>query len=125
MSSWYVLFASSLFLADLINPYQAAGLIPVAHASGGPLLDIITPLSDSPDSRTGFLYTTSASSKLDDGDVSSPSLSFPEALHAALSLSPEEEYAMRLRAREKSRAFGVKEFEQAWVNGLWDGLLVG
>ena len=100
-------------------------MIPVAHASGGPLLDIITPLSDLPDARTGFLYATSTSPKSESDNASSSSLSFPDALHAALSLSPEEEYAMRLRAREKSRMFGVREFEQAWVDGLWDRLMVG
>ncbi|KAF8333595.1 uncharacterized protein EI90DRAFT_3052511 [Cantharellus anzutake] len=101
--------------------FMAAGLIPVSHASGGPLLDIIKPPSHASDSRTGFLYTSSTSS----GTEAEGTLSFPEALHAALSLSPEEEYSMRLQARERSRMFGVREFEQRWADELWNGLLSG
>jgi alpha-1,2-mannosyltransferase len=33
--------------------YMAAGLVPVAHASGGPLMDIVTPVKNEP---TGLLF---------------------------------------------------------------------
>jgi alpha-1,2-mannosyltransferase len=36
-----------------IVEYMAAGLVPVAHASGGPLMDIVTPLENEP---TGIVY---------------------------------------------------------------------
>ncbi|CAO3699506.1 unnamed protein product [Rhizopus microsporus] len=62
--------------------YMAAGLIPVAHNSGGPKLDIVTSYDERP---TGYLA--------DSVD------SFADCLHAALSLSEEEYEKMASNAR--------------------------
>ncbi|KAF8636015.1 hypothetical protein AX15_000175 [Amanita polypyramis BW_CC] len=81
----------------------AAGMIPVAHASGGPLLDIIVPYGGEP---TGF-----HAKDLD---------SFAEALHQALSLSQVEGLAMRNRARRLAmQRFSEEEFVNGWNASGW------
>ncbi|KJA23300.1 glycosyltransferase family 4 protein [Hypholoma sublateritium FD-334 SS-4] len=83
--------------------FLAAGVIPVAHASGGPLKDIIVPFNGE---RTGFHAST-----LDE---------FAEAIHTVLSLSPEAEQAMRLRARTWAvQRFSEEEFERGWNESGW------
>ena len=78
-------------------------MIPVAHASAGPLLDIIVPVDDHP---TGFHAK----------DVGE----FAQALHAALSLSEDEALAMRERGRASAVArFSEREFEMAWDASDW------
>ncbi|KAF8574226.1 glycosyltransferase family 4 protein [Ramaria rubella] len=90
------------FGIDVVE-FMAAGLIPVVHASGGPLLDIVVPRNGE---RTGFHCTTPAT--------------FAESLHAALSLTLEEDLAMRTRAREHAvERFSEREFELAWERGGW------
>lgn len=61
---------------------QSAGLIPVAHNSGGPKLDIVTEYGGN---QTGYLADTVES--------------FADALNAALSLSEQEYCAMASNAR--------------------------
>ncbi|KDQ21583.1 glycosyltransferase family 4 protein [Botryobasidium botryosum FD-172 SS1] len=78
--------------------FMAAGLIPLAHASGGPLLDIVMPLNGE---LTGFHASTPAE--------------FGERLHEIFSLRKTEELAMRKRARQSSERFGTKEFEKGWA----------
>ncbi|KIJ54528.1 glycosyltransferase family 4 protein [Sphaerobolus stellatus SS14] len=81
----------------------AAGLIPVAHASGGPLNDIIVPRNGKP---TGYHCTNP--------------VTFAEAFHSALSLPKAEDLAMRRRAREHAvERFSEREFELAWERGGW------
>ncbi|KAF9516363.1 glycosyltransferase family 4 protein [Hydnum rufescens UP504] len=87
--------------------FIAAGLIPVVHASGGPLLDILTPVDSQP---TGFFYATDARS-----------VDFAASLHTALSLTSDEEHAMRTRARRAARRFSTAEFEWGFQK-LWEGL---
>ncbi|KAG0166709.1 asparagine-linked glycosylation protein [Apophysomyces sp. BC1015] len=62
--------------------YMAAGLIPVAHNSAGPKLDIVV---DYDGKKTGFLADSVET--------------FAESLHAALMLSDKEYEAMAFRAR--------------------------
>ena len=82
---------------------QAAGVIPVAHASAGPLLDIIVPVNGQP---TGFHAK----------DVSE----FAQAVHAALSLSEDEVLAMRERGRTLAAGrFSEQEFEKSWDESGW------
>ncbi|KAF8515293.1 glycosyltransferase family 4 protein [Gautieria morchelliformis] len=86
-----------------IVEFLAAGLIPVVHASGGPLHDIVVPRNGEP---TGFHCTSLAT--------------FAESLHAALDLTPEEDLAMRRRAREHAvERFSEREFELSWENSAW------
>jgi len=83
--------------------FMAAGMIPVAHASGGPLMDIVVPYEGEP---TGFHARDSDS--------------FAEALHNALSLSTAEELAMRERARKWAvQRFAEAEFVKGWDASGW------
>ncbi|THV05614.1 mannosyltransferase [Dendrothele bispora CBS 962.96] len=83
--------------------FMAAGLIPVAHESGGPLKDIIVPYNGE---RTGFHATTPTS--------------FAQALHNALSLSKEEDKAIRERARTSAvQRFSEEEFVRGWELSGW------
>ncbi|WVW78496.1 hypothetical protein I302_100451 [Kwoniella bestiolae CBS 10118] len=81
--------------------FMAAGLIPVVHASAGPVMDIVVPFNNQ---RTGF-HATDAES-------------FAEAIHQAFTLSPEESLKMRKAAREASvRKFSESQFERGWQEG--------
>ncbi|KAJ9091580.1 hypothetical protein QFC19_009036 [Naganishia cerealis] len=84
-----------------------ASLIPLAHASAGPLLDIITPTASG--HRTGF-HATDAES-------------FAAHLNEILSLPAAEQDAVRRAAREKAtEAFAVEVFERGWREG-WGRLM--
>ncbi|KAB5595180.1 Alpha-1,2-mannosyltransferase [Ceratobasidium theobromae] len=83
--------------------FMAAGLIPVVHASGGPLGDIVVPYEDQP---TGYHATDAAS--------------FAEAFHQALSLPAPEALIMRQRARALAiERFSTDRFEKGWARG-WE-----
>ncbi|WWC86926.1 uncharacterized protein L201_001805 [Kwoniella dendrophila CBS 6074] len=85
--------------------FMAAGLIPVVHASAGPVMDIVVPFNSQ---KTGF-HATDAES-------------FAEAIHQAFSLSPKESLSMRKAAREAAvQKFSEKEFEKGWQEG-WNRL---
>ncbi|KAF7974291.1 hypothetical protein HWV62_12432 [Athelia sp. TMB] len=88
--------------------YMAAGLVPVAHASAGPLLDIAVPYQGQP---TGFHATTPET--------------FADAFYKALSLPPGEDRAMRERARALAVGkFSEAAFEEAWNASGWRDWLV-
>ena len=78
--------------------YQAAGLISVVNDSGGPKRDIVVNYDGGP---TGFHASTADE--------------YEKAFIEALSLPPEEKYAMRIRARASAKRFGEKEFADGWV----------
>lgn len=79
----------------------------MAHASAGPLLDIVLPVDGQP---TGFHAK----------DVGE----FAQALHDALSLSDAEALAMRERGRTSAVArFSEQEFEKAWDASGWKNWL--
>ncbi|KAF8608960.1 mannosyltransferase [Ceratobasidium sp. AG-I] len=83
--------------------FMAAGLIPVVHASGGPLNDIVVPYNNEP---TGYHATDPTS--------------FADGFHKALSLPALEMLAMRQRARALSiDRFSTAGFEQGWARG-WE-----
>jgi len=82
---------------------MAAGVIPVAHASGGPLKDIIVPFNGE---RTGFHAVTCEE--------------FADALQTVLTLSPDDESYMRWRARAWAvQRFSEEEFEKGWNQSGW------
>jgi len=87
---------------------MAAGLIPVVHASGGPLLDIVLPTPEG--LPTGFVYASDEYCAI-----------FGTALHMALSMSEPEQLAMRARAREAAQKFCTEMFEQGFGN-FWHAL---
>ncbi|KAG6865199.1 hypothetical protein C0991_004570 [Blastosporella zonata] len=83
--------------------YMAAGVIPVVHASGGPLKDIVVPVDGEP---TGYHADTPNT--------------FAEALHTALTLSSAEDLAIRRRARSwAAQRFSEEEFEKGWHASGW------
>ncbi|KAF2209101.1 glycosyltransferase family 4 protein [Cercospora zeae-maydis SCOH1-5] len=81
--------------------YQAAGLIAVVNDSGGPKFDIVVEVDGEP---TGFHASTPEE--------------FALGFHKALSLSAEEAFAMRLRARHSSLRFSEQVFAEAWLGQL-------
>ncbi|KAF9265198.1 mannosyltransferase [Marasmius fiardii PR-910] len=90
--------------------YMASGVIPVVHASGGPICDIVVPYGN--DSKpTGYHARTTRE--------------FSKALHSALSLAgtdPEEDLAIRQRARRSVvERFSLGEFEEGWVRSIRSG----
>ncbi|KAG8959236.1 asparagine-linked glycosylation protein [Tulasnella sp. 419] len=90
-----------------IVEYMAAGLIPLVHASGGPLNDIVVP-SESGE-PTGYHATTPES--------------YSKALERIFAMSAEEEKDMRLRAKAGAKRFGAQEFEKSWEDGIWKKLI--
>ncbi|KAG2125816.1 glycosyltransferase family 4 protein [Suillus clintonianus] len=84
--------------------FMAAGVIPVTHASGGPLHDIVVPLDGE---ATGFHARDSQS--------------FANAMHTVLSMSKSEELAMRKRARTWAvTTFAEERFVEGW-EAAWKG----
>jgi len=83
--------------------FMAAGVIPVTHASGGPLNDIVVSYEGQP---TGYHATTPGT--------------FAAELHEVLSLSASDEMAMRRRARTWAvERFSREGFEKAWEASGW------
>lgn len=78
--------------------YQAAGLIPVVHKSGGPMLDIVVPYKGQP---TGFHAETEEQ--------------FARAFEDVLSMPENERLEMRLRARATAKRFSEEQFAKRWV----------
>ncbi|GJE92608.1 glycosyltransferase family 4 protein [Phanerochaete sordida] len=86
-----------------IVEYMAAGVIPVTHASGGPLNDIVVPFNGKP---TGF-HAISADE-------------YADHFHTVLSMSSEEELELRSRARTWAvQRFSNEEFEKGWNESGW------
>ena len=81
--------------------YQAAGLIPVVHDSGGPKLDIVVPYQGKP---SGFHAETEEQ--------------FADAFRDALNMSSAETVEMRLRGREVAKRFTEGEFARRWISEM-------
>ncbi|GAA5883282.1 hypothetical protein JCM3774_001749 [Rhodotorula dairenensis] len=120
--------------------FQAAGLIPLAHASAGPLNDIIVPSGDCTGS-TGFLapsssFSSSASplgpaecpassaTTFDPHDRTRPpdlAEAYAYELAHILSMPFEQQDEIRTNARENARTrFGTDVFERGWLDGWRD-----
>ncbi|KAF1809934.1 UDP-Glycosyltransferase/glycogen phosphorylase [Eremomyces bilateralis CBS 781.70] len=89
--------------------YQAAGLISVVNASGGPKNDIVVDVTggsteDGGAGRTGFHASTAAE--------------YQEAFMSAMELPDGEKVKMRLRARRNARRFSEAEFSGKWLDHL-------
>ncbi|GAA6019262.1 hypothetical protein JCM10207_005057 [Rhodosporidiobolus poonsookiae] len=112
--------------------FQAAGLIPLAHASAGPLLDIVVPYppssssSSSPSpssagvepSATGFLAPSPSSLSFSSASPADLPAAFAEQLHHILSLPPSAQDAIRERARKNAvERFSEEVFERGWGEG--------
>jgi alpha-1,2-mannosyltransferase len=90
----------------------------LAHASAGPLLDILVPYSSSPSVEpgpTGFLASAPSKEELP--------LAYAKELDRIFKMSEEEQRRVRERARENARErFGTKVFEEGWEKG-WRELM--
>ncbi|KAH9077740.1 mannosyltransferase [Lactarius deliciosus] len=83
--------------------FMAAGVIPVVHASGGPLRDIVVPVDGL---RTGF-------------HAKDPE-SFAQAVHEVMVMSEEERRSIRARARQwATTTFSQDAFEKGWTQSGW------
>ncbi|KAI9566213.1 glycosyltransferase family 4 protein [Boletus coccyginus] len=83
--------------------FMAAGLIPLSHASGGPLSDIIVPYKSQP---TGFHARTSGG--------------FAAALHEILMMDTATQRGYRERARRWAvERFSEEEFVRGWEGSGW------
>ncbi|KAJ7201669.1 mannosyltransferase [Mycena pura] len=88
--------------------FMAAGVIPIVHASGGPLEDIVVLFQGE---ITGYHATTPAT--------------FASSIHKAFTLSPMADLAIRQRARTWAvQRFSEAEFEASWEASGWWTLLV-
>ncbi|KAJ3031639.1 UNVERIFIED_CONTAM: asparagine-linked glycosylation protein [Siphonaria sp. JEL0065] len=86
--------------------YMAAGLITVAHNSGGPKMDIV---NADPRSPTGYLATTKEE--------------YASAIATALSLSGKDQIAIRKRARDSVLTrFSTKSFQEGFLTAV-EGIL--
>ncbi|CAD6588962.1 MAG: asparagine-linked glycosylation protein, partial [Tremellales sp. Tagirdzhanova-0007] len=86
--------------------FMAAGLIPIVHASAGPVMDIVVPHNGQ---RTGFHANTAEE--------------FAESIHEAISLSESHAEAMRRAARSAAvDKFSLEEFERGFERG-WQVLV--
>ena len=100
--------------------FMAAGLIPLVHASAGPLLDIVLPYSPP---STSTLASTTTTVALPTGFHSTNAASFAENLYEIISLSEKERQAMRIRARVSAEErFSTASFEKGWRRN-WERLV--
>jgi len=99
------LFVSTIGLHTMLNEhfgigiveYMAAGLIPVAHRSGGPELDIVSP-------GAGYLATTKEE--------------YADAMNAIFNLDENERIKIASAAREISTRFSDQAFEGQWIKAI-------
>ncbi|EGN97922.1 glycosyltransferase family 4 protein [Serpula lacrymans var. lacrymans S7.3] len=109
MLSW--LSTASIGLSTMVDEhfginvveFMAAGVIPVTHASGGPLNDIVVPFNGEP---TGYHATSPET--------------FAAAMESVLTLPAAEEVKLRERARRWAvEKFSEEEFEKGWNGSGW------
>lgn len=102
-NSWCATIVSRVLLT--LTTSQAAGLVPLVHASGGPRHDIVVPLRGL---RTGFYAT--------DPD------SYADVLQEVLEMDEEDLAELRSRARRLvQERFERESFEDGW-QAAWDRL---
>lgn len=96
-------------------------MIPVAHGSAGPLLDIVVPFDGQTTGSTLFVRCrpTTISTFAPGYHATTPE-EFADAIHTVLTLPTAEELAMRDRARKLAvHKFSEEEFEKAWNESGW------
>ncbi|GBG72963.1 hypothetical protein CBR_g12682 [Chara braunii] len=82
--------------------YMAAGAITIAHNSGGPRMDIVTP--DEKGQRTGFLATVAEE--------------YAEAIEKVLSMPEEERLEIAMAARQRAQLFSDTEFSKGFKSAV-------
>jgi len=102
---------------------KAAGAIPVAHASGGPLKDIVVSVDGKrtgPPFRRNGVSGRSYSTSLPPGYHAKSPEEFAECFHSVFQLSRVEDLALRQRAQTWAvKRFSNEEFEKGWDNSRW------
>ncbi|KAI9204821.1 mannosyltransferase [Polychytrium aggregatum] len=81
--------------------YMAAGLIPLVHKSGGPMMDIVVPFENGP---TGFLAETEEE--------------FAAGFKAIFAMSTAEQSQMRERARKSVSRFSDQIFKDSFIQQI-------
>ncbi|KAJ1970855.1 asparagine-linked glycosylation protein [Dimargaris verticillata] len=101
-----------------IIEYMAAGLIPIAHNSGGPKMDIVHP--DHTAVKTATPPGTTSSAHPPNGCLASTKSEYAECLHYCLDLlSSADQQVMQRRARQSAQTrFSQQQFEQLWLRAL-------
>lgn len=96
----------------------------MTHASGGPLNDIVVPFNGQPTGNThSSLPLIFAYISLPGYHATTPER-FADALHGVLTLSRDDELAMRSRARTWAvQRFSEEEFERGWEASGWKAWL--
>lgn len=103
--------------------YQASGLVSVVNGSGGPRMDIVIDVDDgatgkdSPFSafrENGVVGMANEAT----GFLASTVEEYAAAFEKALSMSPEDTVAMRLRARKSAKRFSEEVFAERWVEHM-------
>lgn len=84
-----------------IVEYMAAGAVPIAHASGGPLMDIVV---DQPDGPTGYTALNVQQ--------------YVDFLQHLLTMPRAERESIARRARERSLLFTEKKFRENFIDAL-------
>lgn len=87
---------------------MSAGLITIAHDSGGPKSDIIVPLRGKP---TGLRASTADE--------------YADAMHQAFSMEAKEAEEMRARARESAKRFSDEVFNTSFKKDILESRLLG
>ncbi|KAJ3293134.1 asparagine-linked glycosylation protein [Rhizoclosmatium sp. JEL0117] len=97
--------------------YMAAGLITVAHNSGGPKMDIV---SVKQDSQTGLLdISSTTSSNSTSGFLAQTKEEYASEIYKALTLTLAEQMDIRKRARESVLTrFSNKSFQEGFLNAM-------
>lgn len=83
-------------------------MITLSHASAGPLMDIA--VADAKGGKTGYHALTPDE--------------FADQAYEILSLPPQEQVAVRTRARRRAQeTFGTDSFQSSWRRHLWEPLV--
>lgn len=93
--------------------YQAAGLISVVHNSGGPKLDIVTPIEGEPTGKPPVSRGNGRIYSQDLGYLATTEEEFAESFEKALTVP--NPLAMRQRARASAHRFSEEAFATKWV----------
>jgi alpha-1,2-mannosyltransferase len=104
--------------------YQAAGLISVVNDSGGPKLDIVVEIDGKPTGKplpskiTPNNYFFLCLIMENAGFHASTTEAYAEGFLKALSLPPQEQLAMRHRARKSASRFTDRGFAEKWIRNM-------
>ncbi|GAA6054532.1 hypothetical protein JCM3770_005832 [Rhodotorula araucariae] len=104
--------------------FQAAGLVTLAHASAGPLLDILVPFASPTHGLgpTGFVARPNLDPVAEPEQAEQHAAAFAAQLAHIVALPTAVQDAVRARARESAVArFGVAQFERGWM-AAWGAL---